>query len=1332
MKKRLIGITIVLLLPAFLSSAEQKSSPGSFLSTSIETGDPSSVWAVSAGSLFHSRDGGSHWHEATKTLPDDAVTTRVWAWSGSVFVATEGAGVFRSSDEGLHWQSASYGLPKDFNGRSFATITSIAGSINGDSLFALTEMQGVYRSRDQGATWEGSSTGLPVPFFHRTEGSLLAVHPNDSTRVYAVLRVPVTSHRSRSILFLSMDGGSSWDAYKDIGDDFHAASMTVDGYGTLRLISASGDTITLDTPGFADSPATGLSYVGLISGQSVGEAAPAVNYDIDNIAVLEDDGTLSYREFDLANRSLEFKPNANGGYVVSPIEPHLDADTGEPFQLFNDDSRSVALPFLFAFYSRSWQTMYVNSSGSVSFEKGDRTYFGTVDRFFSGVPKISAIWQDFDPEAGGSILLNLAADKAVITWNQVPLWRKTTPNTFQIVLFADGRIQLNYGAMNVTTGITGLSNGFQKDGNYVAFSEIGTETRFPAKPIAQEFSNPDIDAVRVSRRFFQTHGDDFDELVVFGASEYEPVLAGGGDAYFLRLKNDVRGIGVSLGDFTDQFGSAGRLAGVIDMNSLSLYQDVVTDPIPDTPDSATALNILGQEVTHRFGAFITFRDGKSRSSDLLGRDFAHWNYFLNTDASVMEGNAWQDNGDGTFTATGSALRYSVLDQYLMGLRSASEVPPSMLITNPEPILSGQIGSVLSTFTKTNNAIKDTTKDFGPPDRLKGLFLAIQSRYGLIGFPIQHSSRTESGGAPGTISTEYNLVDYSGAAAGLQYHVQQYRGSNPQSNYYDDATGRFDGDSITIKGTRRDVSLSDVIEIEGERVPAKGAAPTSFPQAFILLVPHGKTATPKDLAKISDIRRAWEPYFKNATDGLGTVSTEIKSGLSSISLGIAGGGSAFAVSQKIVAAASVAYGRLDGGAEATTGVAFISGRDSNGQTTTDTAVPPLGLLRHARFFVERTAKTDTGVAIAAPFLAASVTLQLRAADGSLAATSTLELSTGAQVARFAAELFPNFIFPADFRGTITLTGTQPVTAVTLRTAINDASEFLMTTLPVADLDVLQGSAAYLPHFADGGGFQTDVILLNSGSTPITGALDFRALDGTPQTLRINGADSSSLRYTIPPNGTRVFSTTGGTGPLRTGYVSVRADENQAGPIVRGILNSFQSAKLVAMTGLSPSSAASHAKTFVDLSEGHDSGLAMLNDSDRQATIRLTLLDTDGQAVQTSSTTLGAKMQSARFISQFFTHSAGFRGTVDITSDVPLQIMTLRSTATSDRVLLAAFPVQSLDVPLTDRVLFFPHLVEGSGFTTEVFLMNLGTRTSKPVLSFVSQRGDPQRLSVALRP
>ena len=85
--------------------------------------------------------------------------------------------------------------------------------------------------------------------------------------------------------------------------------------------------------------------------------------------------------------------------------------------------------------------------------------------------------------------------------------------------------------------------------------------------------------------------------------------------------------------------------------------------------------------------------GITPSRDLLGRDGAHWSFFLETQASVFDGLQWRADSSTTFTALDSFKRFSQLDLYLMGAKPASEIEPWFLIENVQPAFSGTVQSV---------------------------------------------------------------------------------------------------------------------------------------------------------------------------------------------------------------------------------------------------------------------------------------------------------------------------------------------------------------------------------------------------------------------------------------------------------------------------------------------------------------------------------------------------------------------------------------------------------------------------------------------------------------
>src|SRR5262249_2910964 len=139
-------------------------------------------------------------------------------------------------------------------------------------------------------------------------------------------------------------------------------------------------------------------------------------------------------------------------------------------------------------------------------------------------------------------------------------------------------------------------------------------------------------------------------------------------AYELTVANEVRGIGQDIYDVSRQLGSSGKLRSLVVMDAVIKYPD---DPTTKFLGENNTLSVLGQECGPRWLAYVPFRDRTGATSKaLLGRDEAHWSFFFDSDASVMEGNDIEDQGGGQFRTVDAVKRYSRLDQYMMGA-----VPP---------------------------------------------------------------------------------------------------------------------------------------------------------------------------------------------------------------------------------------------------------------------------------------------------------------------------------------------------------------------------------------------------------------------------------------------------------------------------------------------------------------------------------------------------------------------------------------------------------------------------------------------------------------------------------
>jgi hypothetical protein len=147
----------------------------------------------------------------------------------------------------------------------------------------------------------------------------------------------------------------------------------------------------------------------------------------------------------------------------------------------------------------------------------------------------------------------------------------------------------------------------------------------------------------------------------------------------------------------------------------------------DTWGDVDGFEFLAHEVGHRWLARIHVDGAGAARANLLGRGGAHWSFFLDTDASVMEGNAIADRGNGRFETVDIARRFSPLDQYAMGLRPAAEVPPFFYVDVPDDFRpnrpfkasSAPEAGVSFTGVRRDVRIEDVVRAMGPREPATG-------------------------------------------------------------------------------------------------------------------------------------------------------------------------------------------------------------------------------------------------------------------------------------------------------------------------------------------------------------------------------------------------------------------------------------------------------------------------------------------------------------------------------------------------------------------------------------------------------------------------------------
>jgi len=146
--------------------------------------------------------------------------------------------------------------------------------------------------------------------------------------------------------------------------------------------------------------------------------------------------------------------NSSGRYVLE-----IEETSGIILSLGDDDSQELALPFTFPFQGQTWNSVFVNSNGNLTFGTGNTDFSESVSEFLSGPPRIAALWDDLSPNNGGTVTVDFTPTSVTITFDGVPEFFSTGANTFSYTLHDDGDVNIDYGPCTSTDGIVGVTGG---------------------------------------------------------------------------------------------------------------------------------------------------------------------------------------------------------------------------------------------------------------------------------------------------------------------------------------------------------------------------------------------------------------------------------------------------------------------------------------------------------------------------------------------------------------------------------------------------------------------------------------------------------------------------------------------------------------------------------------------------------------------------------------------------------------------------------------------------------------------------------------------------------
>ncbi len=410
---------------------------------------------------------------------------------------------------------------------------------------------------------------------------------------------------------------------------------------------------------------------------------------------------------------------------------------------------------------------------------------------------------------------------------------------------------------------------------------------------------------------------------------------------------------------------------------------------------------------------------------------------------------------------------------------------------------------------------------------------------------------------------------------------------------------------------------------------------------------------------------------------------------------------------------------------------------NGITVSEAGVPASPPTTAARIFVDYrsgvnavpsnpsvgSVNINTGIAVInyGP-ASASILYTLRDSNGIVVAEGHGPLGSRHRFTCFIDQLrdvaAPDFSLPSNFEvGSLEIRSDQQISVLAVRETVNQRNESLITTTPIADLNrIVPAGPIYFPQFADGEGYTTSIILLNTSNQVEAGILQIRDRDGNPVIVKqAGGAAGSAFSYTIPSGGLYRFQSDGSSETMKTGWISLAPTEGTQSPIGSGVFSYNPQEVMESESGIPSANATTHARVYVDLSGHHNTGIAIANISSVGSTVAIKAYLDDGVTEAGTSReplSLSAHGYRAAFADQLVDGlPEGFRGVLDISSMQPFAALTVRSlTNERDALLMTTFPVADLSQAAPSPVVF-PQIADGGGYSTQfIFIGTISAATA----------------------
>jgi hypothetical protein len=401
--------------------------------------------------------------------------------------------------------------------------------------------------------------------------------------------------------------------------------------------------------------------------------------------------------------------------------------------------------------------------------------------------------------------------------------------------------------------------------------------------------------------------------------------------------------------------------------------------------------------------------------------------------------------------------------------------------------------------------------------------------------------------------------------------------------------------------------------------------------------------------------------------------------------------------------TVGYGRIQAaeGQAVPIGLSIFGFRDL-GALVSEMAVPDSRAIAGGRVFAEVGLNVNTGFALVNPNTeATTVSFHFTDVNGTDFGNGAITIQPRQQIAAFLNQ--SPFNGRDSMFGTFTFTSSLPVAAIAVRCVTNERSDFLMATLPVWEIGTTVPDNTTIAYFTDGGGWTTQVLLVNPSDTSIAGSVQF---------ISRSGQLMQTTPYTLGPNGSTRIVTPGSNENMQSGSLRISS------PVLAFNILSFKSEGVTITQAGVPAVASDTAfRTYVEAGSAIRSGVAIANLSGEAVQV---VLETNGVRTDLSIDGNGQTTVFLNDLPGFSSLPAFFQGVLQVTSRAPVVVSGLRShTNERGEVLVTATPPLNESASGGSAELFIPHFAEGGGYSMEFVVFG---RANSGTISFFDQAGN----------